>query len=62
MKNAVIIIATIERRTKKAILIRDRSGIEAWLPKSQINCSDPDLYGEVTIDLPKWLAAKKGLA
>lgn len=49
--------------TEKAILVHDGSGVEQWLPRSQIESEDPVLIGSVMrIEIPEWLAKAKKFA
>jgi hypothetical protein len=47
------------RSEDKSVLVRDAAGVEAWLARSLITI-EGDL-SVVTITLPAWLAAEKGL-
>jgi len=52
----------IEARTDKAVLFHTGNKEEAaWLPLSQIEVEETGIAGIVTVTLPEWLAADKGL-
>jgi hypothetical protein len=48
--------------TDKALLYQTSEGDEIWIPRSQLGArkKGPD-GGHVKIELPRWLAAEKGL-
>ncbi len=48
----------VKHETHSAYLILfDRSGVQAWLPKSQCEVSD----GDKIVQMPQWLVEEKGL-
>jgi len=50
--------------TDSAMKFRDADGVEAWLPKSQIDIEmtrTPKLHEVVPVSLPQWLAEEKEL-
>lgn len=63
MKSDIIDIdGAIEARTEKAVLFHTGDKSDAvWLPLSQIEIGETGIAGIVTISLPEWLAADKGL-
>ena len=57
--------AIIEGATNKAVKL-DFGDTKAWIPRSQIIDSDPDVDtcdkgDSIEIELPEWLAQEKGL-
>lgn len=68
MSEVTWVPVTIMHETNDAILVsQDPESVETnaviWVPKSQISDStdDMDIGAEVEIEIPVWLAAKKGL-
>lgn len=52
------------RENERAILIETLDGDELWLPKSQIEEDDWDMYDEgdeICVSLPEWLADENAL-
>ena len=49
------------RRTANAILVKDADDIEHWLPLSQIDILEGEVFGEglIKIEVPEWLAIKE---
>lgn len=58
----VEVSGTVKYQTDDAVLL-DTGKDEVWIPKSQIHDFTDDIYvGDyVDLDLPFWLAEKKGL-
>jgi len=59
--------AIVEHITEKAVLIKE-AGEDIWLPISQIKvdgeeveAADLEIGELITIEMPEWLAKKKGL-
>lgn len=53
----------LERESDKAWLVKNSHGVEAWLPKSQVDFPHTARRGEtVTVDVPAWLVEQKELA
>lgn len=48
-------------KTDRAILV-DYDGVEEWLPLSQVEIIEADTIdgGQIAIEIPFWLAKKKG--
>lgn len=55
----VVLTLEVLRQTAKAILVTD-GDIEVWLPKSQLE-EWPAVGKTGEIEVPEWLAEKKGL-
>lgn len=57
-------VSEILRETEKAFLLKLESGLEVWVPKSQI--SDADIYSEgdrdATVSVSEWFAEKENLS
>jgi hypothetical protein len=52
----------IEHRTAKAVLFEPTIGEKCWIPLSQISLiTEPDLEGNVVIQMTAWIAGKNGL-
>lgn len=60
----IALTGTIKAETDLAILFVEEGCTEAiWFPRSQIESDDELIAGaEVSIEIPAWLAADKGLA
>lgn len=54
---------SVKHQTDKAVLIEDptQPGSEIWLPLSQIKLGSESGGGLTDIEMPAWLAEKKGL-
>tara|TARA_Y100001973_G_scaffold104246_1_gene173626 strand:+ start:461 stop:655 length:195 start_codon:yes stop_codon:yes gene_type:complete len=46
--------------TEKAIRVELEGCWKGWLPLSVVEISEPNQHGEVYVDIPEWLARKKG--
>ena len=58
-KNTEICVEILDE-TSNAYFVTDGDKIQVWIPKSQIT----DMFGEdncYTMNIPEWLALKKGL-
>ena len=54
------IICQLVRDTGEAVLVRDATEREIWLPRAQIAIEE-GMFGRLRITLPLWLARAKGL-
>jgi hypothetical protein len=60
MPRTVEIVAGLLWETARAILVDDGTN-QFWLPKSQIEYTDPDKYDVIIVTMPEWLAKEKDL-
>jgi len=59
-RETVEVFGEIRKETDKAMLLFD--GVrEVWIPKSMIEYSDTNKYGQTLVEIPEWLAYDKGL-
>jgi hypothetical protein len=58
----IVISGEYVRETDDALLV-EVDGEEHWFPKSQIDYTDGVLFpgDEIDVEMPSWLAEKKGL-
>lgn len=64
MKSDLTDIAVIRHaETERAILVSETGNKDdaVWLPKSQVEIENDGYKNFVTVTLPEWLAAEKGL-
>ena len=54
-------IHAVKRETGAAVLAETAAG-EVWIPKSQMRARKKDEHGQIVrLELPRWIAAEKGL-
>lgn len=56
----VTVEVAITGRSAKAVRLDNRDRAIAWVPKSQCEILEKDLYGTYKVKLPEWLAKKEG--
>jgi hypothetical protein len=52
----------VVRTTEQAVLLRDRSGRDTWIPRSQCEDGDALDIDDTDICVASWFASREGLA
>lgn len=57
-----VTVMRVVRRTDAALLVVDASGVEAWVPKSQVEMREIGSVAgaQCVLTMPAWLAKAKG--
>lgn len=56
-----LVLELMDTRRVKAVLVRDKAGATAWLPREMIVIA-PGTRGPFRVTMPTWLALDRGLA